>query len=68
MFWMMIVARGIAGVGAGGEYPVCGTSSAEAADESVKVRNRRGILVALSTDFSIDLVRLVSPSPRIQQH
>lgn len=24
MFWMLIVARGIAGVGAGGEYPVAG--------------------------------------------
>lgn len=55
MFWMMIIARGIAGVGAGGEYPVCGTSSAEAADETPRVRNRRGILVAISTDFSIDL-------------
>jgi MFS family permease len=25
--WMLVVARGIAGVGAGGEYPVAGTSS-----------------------------------------
>ena len=25
LFWMLIVARGIAGVGAGGEYPVAGT-------------------------------------------
>ena len=55
LFWMMIVARGIAGFGAGGEYPVCGTSSAEASDESPHVRNRRGILVALATDFAIDL-------------
>jgi MFS family permease len=55
MFWMMIVARGIAGFGAGGEYPTCGTSSAEASDESLRVRKRRGILVALATDFSIDL-------------
>lgn len=23
MFWMMIITRGIAGVGAGGEYAVC---------------------------------------------
>jgi len=29
MFWMMIVGRGIAGFGAGGEYPTCGTGSAE---------------------------------------
>lgn len=55
MFWMMIVGRGVAGFGAGGEYPTCGTGSAEAADESEYVRKRRGILVALTTDFSIDL-------------
>jgi len=54
LFWMVIVARGIAGFGAGGEYPVCGTSAAEASDESEQVRKRRGILVAMSTDFSID--------------
>ena len=41
--------------GAGGEYPVCGTGSTEASDESAYVRRRRGILVALSTDFAIDL-------------
>jgi MFS family permease len=52
---MMIVARGIAGFGAGGEYPTCGASSAEASDESAHVRKRRGILVALATDFAIDL-------------
>jgi len=55
LFWMMIVARGIAGFGAGGEYPTCATSSAEASDESPEVRKKRGILVALATDFSIDL-------------
>jgi len=52
---MMIVARGVAGFGAGGEYPVCGTSAAEASDETVGVRRKRGILVAMATDFSIDL-------------
>lgn len=52
---MMIVGRGVAGFGAGGEYPVCATSASEASDESPKVRRRRGILVAMSTDFSIDL-------------
>lgn len=57
MFWMMIIARGVAGFGAGGEYPVCGTSAAEAADETVKLRKQRGILVAVATDFAIDLVR-----------
>jgi len=55
MFWMMIVGRGVAGFGAGGEYPTCGTGSVEASDESPFVRRKRGILVAMSTDFSIDL-------------
>lgn len=71
MFWMIIVGRGIAGVGAGGgmtapplirsdaddgtEYPTCGTSSAEASDETPGVRRKRGLLVAVATCFSIDL-------------
>jgi MFS family permease len=38
LFWMMIVGRGIAGFGAGGEYPVCATSAAEASDETIQVR------------------------------
>ncbi|KIV76845.1 hypothetical protein PV11_08700 [Exophiala sideris] len=54
MLWMMIVARGVAGFGAGGEYPTCGTGSAEASDESDFVRRRRGFLVAMATDFAID--------------
>lgn len=56
MFWMMIVARGIAGFGAGGEYPVCATSATEAADETAQLRKRRGFLVATTTDFAVDLV------------
>ncbi|KAF5863235.1 hypothetical protein ETB97_010463 [Aspergillus alliaceus] len=55
MFWMMIVARGVAGFGAGGEYPVCATSATEAADETVKLRKNRGFLVASTTDFAVDL-------------
>ncbi|OBT88790.1 hypothetical protein VE02_03123 [Pseudogymnoascus sp. 03VT05] len=55
LFWMMIVGRGIAGFGAGGEYPVCATSAAEASDETSHVRRRRGFLVAMSTDFAVDL-------------
>lgn len=54
MFWMMLVGRGLAGVGAGGEYPVCGTSSIEAADETSTVRKHRGFLVASVGDFAID--------------
>jgi len=56
MFWMMVVARGIAGFGAGGEYPVCGTSATEAADETAKLRDRRGFLVAMTTNTALDLV------------
>ncbi|KAF5122303.1 Glycerophosphoinositol permease 1 [Metarhizium anisopliae] len=55
MFWMMIIGRGVAGFGAGGEYPTCATSAAEAADETLSVRRRRGILTAVATDFSIDM-------------
>lgn len=74
LFWMMIVARGIAGFGAGGECkhciltissrtkadhmstdPTCGTTSTEASDETATVRKQRGMLVAIATDFSIDL-------------
>ena len=56
MFWMMIIGRGVAGFGAGGEYPTCATGATEAADENTAVQNKRGILVALSTLFAIDLV------------
>lgn len=58
LFWMMIIARGVAGFGAGGEYPTCGTAATEAADESPALRKKRGILVALACDFAIDLVCL----------
>lgn len=54
LFWMLIVGRGLAGVGAGGEYPVCGTSSIEAADETHHVRKHRGFLIAAVGDFAID--------------
>ncbi|OAQ60125.1 metabolite transport protein [Pochonia chlamydosporia 170] len=55
MFWMMIIGRGVAGFGVGGEYPTCATSATEAADETLSVRRRRGILTAVATDFSIDM-------------
>ena len=45
---------------------VCGTSSAEASDESAYVRKRRGILVAMSTDFAIDLVRKPQSMSRLR--
>jgi MFS family permease len=61
---MMIVARGIAGFGAGGEYPVCATSATEAADETPHLRKRRGFLVAATTDFAVDLVHESFEEPR----
>ncbi|TDZ39564.1 Glycerophosphoinositol permease 1 [Colletotrichum spinosum] len=55
MFWMMIIARGIAGVGAGGEYPVSGAGAAEATDEDAKYRKRRGFMFAMLADLSASL-------------
>lgn len=55
LFWMMVISRGVAGFGAGGEYPTCATGATEAADESASVRANRGVLVALSTLFAIDM-------------
>lgn len=55
MFWMLIVARGIAGVGAGGEYPVSGAGAAEATDEDQQYRKRRGFMFAMLSDLSASL-------------
>ncbi|KAL0940211.1 major facilitator superfamily transporter [Colletotrichum truncatum] len=55
MFWMLIIARGIAGVGAGGEYPVSGAGAAEATDEDAKYRKRRGFMFAMLADLSSSL-------------
>ncbi|KAF7553980.1 hypothetical protein G7Z17_g3217 [Cylindrodendrum hubeiense] len=55
LFWMLIIARGIAGVGAGGEYPVSGAGAAEATDESSKYRKRRGFMFAMLADLSSSL-------------
>ncbi|ESK93933.1 metabolite transport [Moniliophthora roreri MCA 2997] len=53
LLWMMIIARGVAGVGAGGEYTVCTTQAIEAADEDTYVQKRRGALVATATNVAI---------------
>ncbi|UNI22740.1 hypothetical protein JDV02_008603 [Purpureocillium takamizusanense] len=55
LFWMLIVARGVAGVGAGGEYPVSGAGAAEATDESSKYRKHRGFMFAMIADTSSSL-------------
>jgi MFS family permease len=53
MFWMMIIGRGVAGVGAGGEYTVCTSQAVECADSTEAMRRRRGMLVAVSTNAAI---------------
>lgn len=55
MLWMLIVARGIAGVGAGGEYPVSGAGAAEATDENSSQRKHRGFYFAMLADLSASL-------------
>ncbi|KAL4888155.1 major facilitator superfamily domain-containing protein [Aspergillus ambiguus] len=55
MLWMLIVARGIAGVGAGGEYPVAGAGAAEATDEDSAIRHKRGFIFAMIADLSASL-------------
>lgn len=55
MFWMMVVARGLAGVGAGGEYPVSGAGAAEATDEGAPYRAKRGFMFAMLADLSATL-------------
>lgn len=55
MFWMLIIARGIAGVGAGGEYPVSGAGATEATDENADLRKHRGFMFAMLTDLSASL-------------
>jgi MFS family permease len=53
MFWMMIIGRGVAGVGAGGEYTVCTSQALECADSTPEMQRRRGLLVAVSTNAAI---------------
>ncbi|WVW85152.1 hypothetical protein I302_107190 [Kwoniella bestiolae CBS 10118] len=53
MLWMIVVARGVAGLGAGGEYAVCGTSAMEAANETAGLRRKRGFMVVNATNTAI---------------
>lgn len=55
MLWMLILARGIAGVGAGGEYPCAGAGAAEATDESDRARKHRGFMFAMLATLSASL-------------
>ncbi|KAF5375106.1 hypothetical protein D9758_000176 [Tetrapyrgos nigripes] len=49
LFWFLTVARGITGVGVGGEYPASSTSASEAANE--KMLKRRGPVFIMVTNF-----------------
>ncbi|KII93547.1 hypothetical protein PLICRDRAFT_396161 [Plicaturopsis crispa FD-325 SS-3] len=49
MFWFLTIARGITGVGVGGEYPASSTSASEAANE--KMVKNRGPVFIMVTNF-----------------
>ncbi|KAI9733265.1 MAG: hypothetical protein M1834_003349 [Cirrosporium novae-zelandiae] len=50
LLWMLVISRGIAGVGAGGEYPVAGAGAAEATDETGSGQKNRGFIFAIIAD------------------
>ncbi|EGP89806.1 uncharacterized protein MYCGRDRAFT_35932 [Zymoseptoria tritici IPO323] len=52
LFWMLTISRGIAGFGAGGEYPVSGAGTAESTDDSPRARKHRGFIFAMVSDVS----------------
>jgi MFS family permease len=52
LIWMLIIARGITGVGVGGEYPCSSVTAGEAAEESGR---SRGFWLILSGNFIIDV-------------
>ncbi|KAI8148849.1 major facilitator superfamily domain-containing protein [Fennellomyces sp. T-0311] len=58
LLWMMVVARGVLGVGVGGEYPCSSVSAGESADDVAP--GKRGALFVLVTNFVIDLGYVVS--------
>ncbi|KDQ63656.1 hypothetical protein JAAARDRAFT_386367 [Jaapia argillacea MUCL 33604] len=49
LFWFLTFARGITGVGVGGEYPASSTSASEAANE--KMLKNRGPVFIMVTNF-----------------
>jgi MFS family permease len=53
MFWMLTIARGIVGFGAGDEYPAASTSASEAANEHT-LKNRGPVFI-LVTNFNFPL-------------
>lgn len=55
LFWMLTISRGVAGFGAGGEYPVSGAGTAESTDDSPRARKHRGFIFAMVADVSASL-------------
>lgn len=55
LLWMLIVGRGVAGIGAGGEYPVCTASAAESSNDHPSTKSHRGFITAAATIVSIDI-------------
>ncbi|KAL0579105.1 Plasma membrane permease, mediates uptake of glycerophosphoinositol and glycerophosphocholine [Marasmius crinis-equi] len=49
LFWFLTIARGVTGVGVGGEYPASSTSASEAANE--KMVKNRGPVFIMVTNF-----------------
>jgi len=49
LFWFLTFARGITGIGVGGEYPASSTSASEAANEHML--SRRGPVFIMVTNF-----------------
>ncbi|CCH41984.1 putative metabolite transport protein [Wickerhamomyces ciferrii] len=52
MFWMLVVSRGLIGVGVGGEYSACSSATSEAANETTK---KRGRIFCLVTNLPLSL-------------
>jgi MFS family permease len=51
LFWMLCIARGVTGVGVGGEYPCCSTATNESAEESGR---SRGFWLVICGNFVIE--------------
>ncbi|KAH9835369.1 MFS Git1p-like glycerophosphoinositol permease [Rhodofomes roseus] len=51
LFWFMTIARGVTGVGAGGEYPASSTSASEGANETSI--EKRGPVFIMVTDLPL---------------
>jgi MFS family permease len=53
LFWFLTFARGLTGIGVGGEYPAASTSVSEAANEQMLTRRGPGWFPDLASSDSI---------------